>query len=184
MKVAYLYPEHLGKKPTRLLQVAATLRALARQEAQVSFLVGRFVGLGTRLEELELAAQAGLMIEPVAMWQPGPGLPLVFSWHQPYHMSVLRRLRRLSCQGFGWVMVRHLKLADFLAPRLPGLGLKMLFEVHELFSQTAREEGADPGRVVALAAQEARVFWGAQALAAISRPWPRPWRLCPWWGGR
>ncbi|MBI5523084.1 MAG: glycosyltransferase [Desulfarculus sp.] len=170
MHVAYLYPEHLGRPEARLLQVAATLRALARQGAQVSFLVGRFAGLERRLEELGLAGQAGLMVEPLAMWQPGPGSPAFFSWHLPYHLAALARLGRLAGQGLTWVLARHLKLTGFLLPRLPGLGLKLCFEAHELFSQTAREEGADPAKVAALAALEARVFTGADRLAAISRP--------------
>ncbi len=170
MNLAYLYPEHLGKRAARLLQVAATLRALIRQSAGVHFLVGRFAGLNRRLAELGLAGQAGLRVEPLAMWQPGPGLPVVFSWHRPYHLAALRCLKRLSRQDVGWVVVRHLKLADFLLPSLPALGLKMLFEAHELFSQTAREEGRDPAKVADLAAREARVFSGVQALAAISQP--------------
>jgi glycosyltransferase involved in cell wall biosynthesis len=170
LHVAYLYPEHLGKKAARLLQVAATVRALSRQGAQVHLLVGRFKGLERRLAQLDLAPRPGLRLEPLAMWQPGPGLPLLFSWHLPYHLAALRCLKRLAGQGLGWVMVRHLKLADFLLPRLSELHIKMLFEAHELFSQTAREEGASPEKVAALEALEDRVFSGAQVLAAISRP--------------
>ncbi|MBI4798317.1 MAG: glycosyltransferase [Desulfarculus sp.] len=170
MHVAYLYPEHLGRPAARLLQVAATLRALTRQGAKVSLLVGRFAGLHGRLAELDLGPRPGLSLEPLAMWQPGPGSRAFFSWHLPYHLAALARLRRLAGQGLTWVLVRHLKLAGFLLPRLPELGLKLLFEAHELFSQTAREEGADPARVAALAALEARVFTGAHCLAAISRP--------------
>ncbi|MFH1033189.1 MAG: glycosyltransferase [Pseudomonadota bacterium] len=171
MQIAYLYPEHLGKRAARLLQVAATVRALGRQDGvRVHLLVGRFAGLERRLAQLGLVAGPGLSLRPVAMWQPGPGLPLVFSWHLPYHLAAMRDLGRLAGQGLGWVLVRHLKLADFLLPRLPALGLRMLFEAHELFSQTAREEGRDAAKVAALEALEQRVFSGAQALAAISQP--------------
>lgn len=170
MHVAYLYPEHLGRDAARLLQVAATLRALTRQGAEVSLLVGHFSGLDGRLRELDLGPRPGLSLEPLAMWQPGPGSRAFFSWHLPYHLAALARLRRLAGQGLTWVLVRHLKLAGYLLPHLPGLGLKLLFEAHEFFSQTAREEGAGPAKVAALEALEARVFTGADCLAAISRP--------------
>ena len=170
MRLAYPYPEHLGKRAARLLQVAGTVRALARQGAQVHLLVGRFAGLGRRLAELDLGPRPGLFLEALPMWQPGPGLPVLFSWHAPFHRACLARLRTLSRHGLTWVLVRHLKLADYLLPKLPALGLRMLFEAHELFSQTAREEGLAPAKVVALEAMEARVLAGADRLAAISLP--------------
>lgn len=170
MHIAYLYPEHLGRDAARLLQVAATLRSLLRQGARVSLLAGRFAGLEGRLQDLGLGPRPGFSLEPLAMWQPGPGSRAFFSWHWPYHRAALARLGRLAGQGLTWVLARHLKLADYLLPRLPDLGLKLCFEAHELFSQTAREEGAAPAKVTALEALEARVFTGSHCLAAISRP--------------
>lgn len=170
MHLAYLYPEHLGKRAARLLQVAATLRALVACGARVHFLVGRFRGLGARLEELGLGPRPGLIIEPLAMCQPGPGLPAPLSWHGPYHLAARRRLRALAGQGLQWVLVRHLKLAAYLLPHLAPLGLPLFFEAHELFSQTAREEGRQPAKVAALERLEARVWQNAQGLAAISQP--------------
>lgn len=170
MRLAVCYPEHLARPAARRLQVAATLRALARRGAQVHFLVGRFAGLETCLAELGLSGVAGLTPEPVAMLQKGPGAALPFSWHGVYHRAALARLRRLTGQGLSWVLVRHLKLADYLLPRLGQGRPRLCFEAHELFSQTAAEEGASPEKVAQLAAMENRVFAKAHCLAAISRP--------------
>lgn len=170
MRLAVCYPEHLARPAARRLQVAATLRALARQGAEVHFLVGRFAGLEACLAELGLAGAPGLIPEPVAMLQKGPGEGLPFSWHGVYHRAALARLRRLAREGLAWVLVRHLKLADYLLPRLGAAGPRLCFEAHELFSQTAAEEGASPGKVAHLAAMETRVFGQCHCLAAISRP--------------
>lgn len=168
MRLAYLYPEHLGRPAARLLQTAATLRALLRQGAQVHLLAGRFAGLEARLSDLGLGPESGLVLEPLPMWQPGPGLHLPFSWHGPYHWAARAALSKLKGQGVGWALIRHLKLADFL---LKGEGRpRVLFEAHELFSQTAAEEGAAGPAVARLAAMEARVFARAERLAAISAP--------------
>lgn len=165
-----LYPEHLGRPAARLIQVAATARALAAAGHVVHLVVGRFPGLDRRLAELGLVGVANLAIEPVAMLQRGPAGGPPFSWHGVYHRAALARLRRLAGLGLTWVLARHLKLADWLLPRLKPLGLRMLFEAHELFSQTAAEEGARPEKVAALTRTEASVFGRADALAAISRP--------------
>lgn len=170
MRLAVCYPEHLARPAARRLQVAATLRALARRGAQVHFLAGRFNGLEACLAELGLAGVPGLTLEPVAMLQKGPGAALPFSWHGVYHRAALARLRGLARQGLSWVLVRHLKLADYLLPRLGKTGPRLCFEAHELFSQTAAEEGASPAKVAELAAMETRVLGGAHCLTAISRP--------------
>ena len=109
MNLAYIYPEHLGKPQARVLQVAATLRAMAGLGAEVHFLVGRFAGLGDRLGQLGLADCPGLALEVLPMWQPGAGLPLVFSWHGLFNLAALVRLGRLRSQGTRVVLLRHLK---------------------------------------------------------------------------
>ncbi len=173
MRLAYLYPEHLGRPDTRVLQVAATCRALAGQGAEVHLICGRFAGLERRLLELGLAGVAGLQVQPVAMWRPGPGLRVPFSWHRPFQHAAWARLKRLARSGLEAVLVRHLKLADFLLPRLEGLGVPLLYEAHELFAQTAAEEGAPQDKVADLAALEQRVLLGADRVIAISRPLAR-----------
>jgi glycosyltransferase involved in cell wall biosynthesis len=169
VRLAYLYPEHLGRPAARLLQTAATLRALLRQGAEVHLLAGRFAGLEARLKELGLGPESGLVLEPLPMWQPGPGLHLPFSWHGPYHWAARAALAKLARQGVGWTLARHLKLADFILKQDGGRP-RLVFEAHELFSQTAAEEGAQASAVAKLAAMEARVFARAERLAAISPP--------------
>ncbi len=170
MKLAYAYPEHLGRPAARLLQSAATVKALASQAEAVHLLAGRFRGLPARLAELGLDTQPGLRLEPLPMWQAGPGKSLPFSWHWPFHAACLRRLRALAGHGVSWVMVRHLKLADYLLERGLPPGMRLAFEAHELFSLTAQEEGAAADKVAQLAQMERRVFSGADLVLAVSAP--------------
>lgn len=169
--LAYLYPEHLGRPAARRLQVAAMLRALAGEGVRVHFLVGRFAGMGRHLAELGLAGVPNLLVEPLWMTQAGPGLPVPFSWHGPYHLAARRRLRRLAHSGMGVALVRHLKLADFLLRR--GCGLALVYEAHELFHVTAREEGMEPRRLARLEALERRVLAEVDLVFTTSRPLAR-----------
>ncbi len=170
MRLAYLYPEHLGLEHARVLQVAATVAALAR-EAPVHLLVGRFAGLDRRLRDLGMSPSAGLCLEPLWMCQPGPGLPVPISWHRPFQAGAARRLRRLARRGPLVALARHLKLADHLLSR-PGMP-PLLYEAHELFAQTAAEEGMAGARLAGLAARERRVLAGAGRVLAISGPLAR-----------
>lgn len=170
MRLAYLYPEHLGRDHARVLQVAATVAALARK-LPVHFLVGRFAGLGRRLKDLGISPGGGLALEPIWMCQPGPGLPAPISWHGPYRSGAARRLRRLARRGPLAALVRHLKLADYLLSR-PGMP-PLLYEAHELFAQTASEEGMAGERLARLEALESRVLAGAGRVLAISGPLAR-----------
>lgn len=170
---AYLYPEHLGKPAARVLQVAATLRALGQEGVEVHFLAGRFWGLRRVLNGLGLEGASGVVLEPVLMAQSGPGLAVPFSWHGLYHASALARLKRLAGQGIKTVLVRHLKLADYLLARQPKAGFKLIYEAHELFAQTAKEEGMDPASRAKLEEMEKRVLSLADRVVAISRPLAR-----------
>lgn len=173
MKLAYVYPEHLGRDQARVIQVAATVRALVRVGAKVHLVTGRYPGLKNRLTSLGLEPGQGLTVERVCMCQPGPGLPLPFSWHGPFLKSALARLRRLRGQGVEAVLLRHLKPAEFFLDHQDGLGLKIIYEAHELFSQTALEEGMDPEKLARLREREERVLAGADRVLAISRPLAR-----------
>ena len=51
-----------------------------------------------------------------------------------------------------------------------GLGLKLVYEAHEIFAQTAAEEAMDPKRLARLAALEQRVLDKVDRVVAISRP--------------
>lgn len=170
MKLAYLYPEHLGKAHARILQVAATCRALAASGVETHFICGRFKGLNDCLAQLGMRAMNGLRVHPVAMWQSGPGLRAPFSWGRVYERAAWRELQALAGQGVRAALVRHLKLAAYLLPRAEALGLPLLYEAHELFAQTAAEEGLAPAKVASLEAMEDRVLRQASRVLAISRP--------------
>ncbi len=170
MRLAYLYPEHLGRPDARVLQVAATCRALARSGVDLHLICGWFGGLERRLGELGLRGVPGLLVHAVAMWQPGPGLRVPFAWGGLYNVNAWSELRRLARHGLDAVLVRHLKLAAYLLPRVRALGLPLIFEAHEFFSQTAAEEGAPPDKVAAMQTMERQVILGAQRVIAISSP--------------
>ena len=170
MRLAYLYPEHLGRSDSRVLQVAATCRALAQSGVELHLICGWFGGLEQRLAELGLAGVVGLQVHGVAMWQPGPGFRVPFSWGGLFQTSAWKQLRHLAGQGLDAVLVRHLKLAAFLLTRITDLGVPLIFETHEFFSQTAAEEGAPAAKVAALEAMERQVLLGANRVIAISRP--------------
>jgi glycosyltransferase involved in cell wall biosynthesis len=146
------------------------MNALAEKGCEVHFVVGRFWGLKDRLKGLGMKPGPYLKIEPVCMAQTGPGLALPFNHHGVYNACALARLKRLAGRGLGVVWVRHLKLADFLLAHTGNQGLKLVYEAHEIFSQTAREEGMAPQKVVRLKAMEQRVIKGVDKVAAISQP--------------
>lgn len=170
MRLAYLYPEHLGRPDARVLQVAATCRALAQSGVELHLICGWFGGLKQRLAELDIEDVPGLKVHGVAMWQPGPGLRVPFSWGGMYQAAACKRLGSLAGQGLDAVLVRHLKLATYMLPRLNDLGKPLIYEAHELFAQTAAEEGAHADKVAALEAMEQQVLLGADRVIAISRP--------------
>lgn len=170
MRLAYLYPEHLGRPDARVLQVAATCRALAQSGAELHLICGWFAGLKQRLSELGLAGVPGIFVHAVAMWQPGPGLRVPFAWNGLYQAKAWSELRRLAQQGLDAVLVRHLKLAAYILPKMKALQVPLIFEAHEFFSQTAAEEGASTDKVAALKNMERQVLLGADRVIAISRP--------------
>jgi glycosyltransferase involved in cell wall biosynthesis len=168
--LAYLYPEHLGRAAARRLQMAATLRALARCGTEVHLVVGWFPGLERCLTELGLGGVEGLRVHPVAMFQSGRGMPLPLSWHGLYHRAAWGCLRRLAGQGVRLVLVRHLKLAHWLLSRRRELGLKLIYEAHELFGQTAAEEGAPASKRARLEIVEREVLAGTDLVVTVSQP--------------
>lgn len=173
MRIAYPYPEHLGHSPTRLLQVAATVKSLVEQGIKVHFLVGSYSGLDRRLAELGLAGLAGLAVERLPMLQPGPGRYWRFSWHWPFNKAAAFRLGELARLDRLGVLVRHLKLAAYLCRKLSPGAAPLIYEAHELFEQSARENGARAGKLARLAALESAVLAGADRVVAISRPLAR-----------
>ena len=170
MRIAYLYPEHLGFMPARVLQMSSTVKALGAEGVETDLLLGRFRGLDRRLNSLELSGALGVKVHPIWMMQRGPGQPLPLNWHGLYHFSCLNRLRGLASAGVEAVYVRHLKLARFLLPRLTELGLPLIYEAHEIFTQTALEEGAGPKKLQSLESLAHEVLSQAQGVVAISRP--------------
>ncbi len=177
MRLAYLYPEHLGYSPARLIQVAGTCRALAAQPGvELHLLVGRYPGVRRRLEELGLGPAQGINPHLLPMLQPGPGARLRASWHMPFYMAAARVLKRLEPDA---AIVRHLKLGAWMLRHLPQL--RLVYEAHELFWITAQEEKMAPARVARLKSMEQEVLSRAWAVVAISQPlaeeiraWARP----------
>lgn len=179
LRLAYLYPEHLGLAQARVLQVAATVAALARQGATVHLVAGGYQGLEDRLTALGVPLGGGVELERVAMCQPGPGSRAPLSWGRVYRTAAARRLARLRRSGVRVVMTRHLKLTAWLLARRATVGLPVLYEAHELFARTAAEEGMAPAKLARLEALERAVLTGVERVVAISEPLARALEAMP-----
>lgn len=168
--IAYAYPEHWGRQAARRLQASATVRALSQSGVTVHLLMGWSLGWPQLLQTLQLTPGDNLKPVLLPMWQAGPGLPLAGSWHGPFHWAALSWLRRQGRARVPVVLVRHLKLADYLLARRHKDDPLLVFEAHELFSRTAQEEGRSAEQVKYLQDMEARVWSNAHGLIAISEP--------------
>lgn len=170
MRIAYAYPEHVGFDQARLLQTCATVKALVQQGAEVNFIVGSFRGMKLRLTALGLDKLPGLNVQAISMWQKGPGKTLPLSWHGKYHRACITKLTKYNDQRPAAVVVRHLKLADYLLARKHRLAVPVIYEAHELFCATAQEEGMSGQKLADLEAMEKRVLASAHKVTAISTP--------------
>lgn len=130
MRLRYAFPEPLPIERARGIQTVNTIAAMARAGA-----------------DIELAYVPSSMGDPFAFYGVSSSdrvrlLPL--SYRAPFPVSWIHsnrffaaRLRRCwsEREGAPVVMVRHLKLAAWIAARVPAW--RLVYEAHEVFSDTA-----------------------------------------------
>jgi glycosyltransferase involved in cell wall biosynthesis len=132
MKLIYAFPEPLPIARARGLQAASTVAALARLGVEVDLY--HVPGAQHPLGHYGIETPPGLRPLPLSRSLPWP-LHRVHS----NRLFAARLLRATHDDLAGnVVMVRHLKLASMLLERRPGV--RLVYEAHEVFSDTARAE--------------------------------------------
>lgn len=153
MRLLYAFPEPLPLDRARGIQSIHTVAALARTGMTVDL---AYVPAGDDpFLHYAVEQPAGVVLAPVSRSLPWPLARVhsnrVFSW---------RLSRRFASQiDGGTTMVRHVKLAAWLAARRA----RFLYEAHEVFADTAPAGKSSQRR-----AEEAAVMRGAAAIIANS----------------
>jgi glycosyltransferase involved in cell wall biosynthesis len=156
MKVLYAFPEPLPLDRARGIQVAHTVTELAR--AGVDVTLYHAPGPGHPTLAYGLTGPDRLQLRAVSRALPWP-LGRVHS-----NRVFAHRLIRTAGAAFDTdiVVVRHLKLASLLLRLRPGL--RLVYEAHEVFGDTATASKAARRR-----AEESAVMRGAAAIVCNSR---------------
>lgn len=166
MRLAYIDPHPVPDGSPESLQILQTVDALAAIGVEVTLVTPRPPG--------------GTTIEQVLGRPAHPGLRCVYEpvWRQK--LPILKRSARLfnywarrwlSRHGADVVFVRNLKLADALLQA--GIAPPLIFEAHEIFAHTYRDEhpeltARDQAKLQELASREARVYGGVSGVAALT----------------
>lgn len=172
MKLVVIDPHPIPSSRTESLQVLYTAVNLARY-GEVHLVaskgmeedVGRYYGVSVpQTFHIEFATSLNI----------GRG-PLRLSWNLPFFTTSL--LKVLKMKGVKGILVRNLKLANFLLHFEKLLPLPpIIFEVHELFALSYQEElerkglADRRGKVRRIERMERHVYSRAKGLVYISRP--------------
>jgi glycosyltransferase involved in cell wall biosynthesis len=166
MRLAYLDPHAVPDDVPEALQILHTLDGLGGAGVQVVMI--------TPKPRRPLAARdiLGHELSPTVRLQHLPDLRKRWWFpsgsNQPFYFLATRALRKLAVDA---VLVRNLKMAEYLHTHLPQLPL--VFETHEIFAQTYREEHPHPTpaqahKLAALVAREGEVYRWAKGLLALT----------------
>ena len=169
MRLLYAFPEPLPLARARGVQVAHSVAELARLGIAVELAYVPQPPLHP-LAYYGVEAPAGLSLTPLSRSLPWP-LARIHS----NRLFLRRLLRRIAAAPDALLLVRHLKLAAMLLRNDPGR--KLVYEAHEVFSDTASSENR-PQQF----AMEQRVMRDAALVIANSVPTAR--RLRELYGGR
>jgi glycosyltransferase involved in cell wall biosynthesis len=168
MRLAYLDPQPVPDVVPPALQILYTVDALAEIGVDVTLIVPEPRSGLTPPDVLGRPLSPRVTIhylpDPRSRWW----FPI--SSNQPFYFMAARRLGRL---GVDAALVRNLKMAEYLLKRATSVPL--LFETHELFAQTYREDHArrsagEERKLRALVAREALVYGRSAALLALTEP--------------
>jgi glycosyltransferase involved in cell wall biosynthesis len=168
MRLAYLDPHPVPDVIPAALQILYTVDALGEIGVDVTLVVPE---PRTGLAPHEVLGRP-LSPRVTIRYLPDPRRRWWFpiASNQPFYFMAARLLRRL---GADVALVRNLKMAEYLLERATSVPL--LFETHELFAQTYREEHArrsalEERKLRALVAREALVYGRSAALLALTEP--------------
>ena len=150
----YVFPEPLPLGRARGIQTVHTVAALATQGFDVT--LAHAPSPGDPFAAYSVARPANVRLLPVSRSLPWP-----LTRMHSNRLFAARLARHVAEVGADAVMARHLKVSQSLLERFPGL--KLVYEAHEVFADTAplrrREETL---------ARERAVVEGAAALVANS----------------
>lgn len=166
MRLAYLDPHAVPDDVPEALQILHTLDGLGGAGVEVVLI--------TPQPRRPLAARdiLGHELAPTVRLRHLPDLRKRWWFpsgsNQPFYFLATRALRKLAVDA---VLVRNLKMADYLLKHVPQLPL--VFETHEIFAQTYREEHPHPTpaqarKLAALVAREGEVYRRARGLLALT----------------
>ena len=157
MRLLYAFPEPLPLTRARGVQVAHTVAELARLGVDVELAYVPNPPLAP-LAYYGVEAPAGLKLTPLSRTLPWP-LARIHS----NRLFLWRLQARIAAQPDALLFVRHLKLAALLRESRPGR--KLVYEAHEVFSDTA-----PPAKRARQFEMESRVLRTAALVVANSEP--------------
>ena len=155
MKVLYVFPEPLPLERARGIQTVHTVAALAAQGIDVT--LAHVPSSGDPFAAYSVTRPRNVNLLPVSRSLPWP----LHGVHSNGFFAA-RLLKLFDPAETGAVVARHLKVSEFLTRRIPGL--KLVYEAHEIFADTA-----PPHRREEISARERAVVTGASALVANSQ---------------
>lgn len=164
MRILYVFPEPLPLNKARAIQVINTVHSLAQQGVEITL---AYVPAGSGSPDPFLAygleRPANVTLLPISRRLPWPLSLLTTHSGKLFQWRLGRWLAsRILQSGYpDAVLVRHVKLANFLIRRFPDLPL--VYEAHEVFTESAPASKADR-----LARQERQVLQGASKVIAIT----------------
>lgn len=142
MRIIYPISEPITTRKARFIQIMNTCSALASLGCEVDIITGRLPeSTGDLLRRFGLEPVQGLRIHTVPMMRMGNEGRVRISWGFIFSVFCLLKILELAKKrSYSCIYLRHLKLASFLLRFKGGIGLPLVFEVHELFSVTSKKK--------------------------------------------
>src|SRR5258706_7763220 len=166
MRLAYLDPHPVPDDTPEALQILYTVDALAQEGVDITLITPRSPRGQTPADILARPLTGGAVLHP--MFDPRRRWWFPTASNRPFYFFAVRALRDLHPDV---VLARNLRMAEYLLRRVPNI--RLIFETHEIFTQTYREEHPQPGvrerrKLEALEARERLVYRDAAGLIALT----------------